>query len=879
MKIKELITTHVNADYDAMASMVAALKLYPDAFILFPGSAEPGGLQVLNKIINRIIHPEDLNKADFSEWKRLILVDTRNPKRLFGLEGFIQKHKPEIHAYDHHPEQAGDLKADVLFFKETGATTTIIVKILQEKNITLSPDEATLLMAGIYEDTGWLSYSSTTKDDYYACAWLLSFGVKFEEVRLLISKDMSRLQIKLLNELFVNMKIFSIYGKDIAITSAKSEEYVGDFALLVQKVRDIENVSAIFGIGAFGDKIYIVGRSRTPEVNVGEILSRFNGGGHIYAASATVREYTSYQVEEMLLAELKSKIEKPKSAKDIMSLPVKFVFPDTTVDEAKEVLTRYNINMVPVCEKKDGTLKIVGLISRQNVEKASFHGYKDSEVKNFMTTEFFSVTPDSTISEIKELIFRGRQRLLPVINSNDEPVGVITRTDFLRIIQDERIKEERVGEPKEEFTKEIKKIMTEFLDEVTMERLISIGELASTLGYNAYLLGGIVRDLLLRRKNYDVDIVVEGDGLKLAQKISSLLKAKTVEHKKFGTAQLIFQDGKKIDIATARIEYYPSPGSLPTVEKGSLKLDLYRRDFTINTLAVKLNPENFGELIDYFGGVRDLKEGVINVIHNLSFIEDPTRVFRAVRFEARFNFKISKHALYLIKNAVKMNVFEFLSGSRLFSELELILREDEPSRIFDRISELSIMEVIYKGLNWKSIKPIFLRAQDIVKWYELLYTGDVITKEVVFFLVLFNEFSFEEFKKVISHFAISGSFAKKITMAKEKEHTVAEQLKKAKNLSDYYFILRDMPKEIILYYMAKIDDENVRKGISAFFKELGNISIYLTGRDLIAMGYKPSRLFNDIFKAILRERINGKIKTKEDEVNFVKKQFPLEIIK
>lgn len=874
MKSIEIITTHVNADFDGIASLIAAKKLYPNAVILFPGTSEPNGIQLLEKITNNIILPEDLKKIDASQIKRLILVDTRNPKRLAGIEEVIAQHKPEIHIYDHHPEQMGDLKGDLLIYKETGATTTILVEIIKSKNIILSSDEATLLMTGIYEDTGWLSYSSTKAEDFTACAWLLQCGARLEEVRHLISRDMSKVQIKLLNELIENLKIFNVYGNEIAVTSATSEEYVGDFAVLVQKIKDIENLSVIFGIGRLGDKIYLVGRSRTPDVNVGEILSFFGGGGHAYAASANLKDYTIFQVEEMLLEELRNKIQKPKVAKDIMSLPVKYVLPDTTVDEAKEILTRYNINMVPVCEKIEGRLKIVGLISRQNVEKASFHGYQDNAVKDFMTTEFFSVGQDATLKDIQELIFRGRQRLLPVVGQGGEPLGVITRTDFLRIIQDERIKEEKVTEEREEFSKNLKKLMKEFLDEVTLERLISIGEVASDLGYNAYLLGGIVRDMLLRRKNYDVDIVVEGDGLKLVQKIASLLKAKVTVHKKFGTAQLIFDDGRKIDIATARIEYYPTPGSLPTVEKGSLKLDLYRRDFTINTLAVKLNPGNFGELMDFFGGVRDLKDGIIRVLHNLSFVEDPTRVFRAIRFEVRFNFKISKHALYLIKNAVKMNVFELLSGNRLFTEIELILKEEEPSKIFDRIAELSVMECIYNGMNWKSIRPVFLRAQDVVKWYELLYTGSVVSKEIIFFLALFNEYSFTAFKEIVKHFGITGLFAKKIFVAKEKENNTLEELKKAKDVAEIYFILKGLPLEAILYYMAKTDDEKVKKAISLFLKDLINVELALNGNDLIAMGYKPSKLFTKIFETLIRERVNGTVKTKEEEISFVKKHFP-----
>ena len=194
--------------------------------------------------------------------------------------------------------------------------------------------------------------------------------------------------------------------------------------------------------------------------------------------------------------------------------------------------------------------------------------------------------------------------------------------------------------------------------------------MAEGLGYGAYLVGGSVRDLLRGEENLDLDIVIEGDGIAFARVLGEKLGAKVRTHQKFATAQ-IFVDSLKLDVATARTEYYESPAALPKVETSSIKKDLYRRDFTINTLAVKLNSRDFGVLIDFFGGQRDLREKAIRVLHNLSFVEDPTRAFRAVRFAERFGFKISRHTENLIKSTLEMNLFDMLSGPRLFEELRL----------------------------------------------------------------------------------------------------------------------------------------------------------------------------------------------------------------
>ena len=188
------------------------------------------------------------------------------------------------------------------------------------------------------------------------------------------------------------------------------------------------------------------------------------------------------------------------------------------------------------------------------------------------------------------------------------------------------------------------------------------------MDFHAYLVGGFVRDLILRNDNLDVDVVIEGDAIAFAREMSKRLLKISV-HKEFGTAKVLFPDGFKVDVATASLEYYKAPAALPIVEHSSLKLDLYRRDFTINTLAISLNTNTFGELIDFFGAQLDIKEKSIRVLHSLSFVEDPTRVFRAVRFEQRFGFQIGKFTLNLIKNAVKMGFLTKIKGARLWREL------------------------------------------------------------------------------------------------------------------------------------------------------------------------------------------------------------------
>ena len=261
---------------------------------------------------------------------------------------------------------------------------------------------------------------------------------------------------------------------------------------------------------------------------------------------------------------------------------------------------------------------------------------------------------------------------------DNELKGAITRTDLLRILEDEIAKtvlEKLEFHEKYVKRKNVKRIMEERLSEEVLKKLEDIGNLADQLDYHAYLVGGFVRDMVLRDENYDIDIVIEGDGIIFAEEMSKRFHVKMRSHKEFATAKIIYPDGFKVDIASARLEYYKAPAALPVVEHSSLKLDLHRRDFTINTLAISLNKNTFGELIDFFGAQRDIKEKTIRVLHSLSFVEDPTRVFRAIRFELRFGFKIGKHTLDLIKNAVKLNFLAKIRGKRIWTELALILQE------------------------------------------------------------------------------------------------------------------------------------------------------------------------------------------------------------
>ena len=324
----------------------------------------------------------------------------------------------------------------------------------------------------------------------------------------------------------------------------------------------------------------------------------------------------------------------------------------------------------------------------------------------------------------------------------------ITRTDLLRVLQDEIVKS-MVGKMEHhevyQKRKNVRRLMEERLDEETFGKLISIGKLADHMGFHSYVVGGFVRDLLLRIDNLDVDIVIEGDGVRFAEEMTKEFGVKVRPHREFATAKVIYPDKFKIDIATARLEYYKAPAALPTVEHGSLKLDLYRRDFTINTLAISLNRNTFGELIDFFAAQRDIKDKTIRVLHSLSFVEDPTRIFRAIRFEYRFGFHISKHTMNLIKNAIKLDFFSRIKGRRLWAELALTLLEEDPEKILMRLQELDLLRFLSPYLRFRKEKErLFAQMHGVLQWYKLLYRAKACDRVQYYMLGLVDDMKLEE---------------------------------------------------------------------------------------------------------------------------------------
>ncbi|MBI5787833.1 MAG: CBS domain-containing protein [Candidatus Schekmanbacteria bacterium] len=866
----EIITSHMNADFDSLASMVAASKLHPEAKLVFLGAIGENLRHYLAR--HPEITPAKASRINLADIKRVILVDTNLGGHFGNFAQVFANPGIEVCLYDHHPRFQNSVKPKVEIIRSVGANTTLMVELLRRRKIPISPIEATLYAIGIYEDTGFLTFSSTTKNDMKAAAYLLDRGADLSQISDYIRHELSGEQIALLNDLMQNTQNIVIHDVQIAIAGASVENYVGEVAILAHKLRDIENADAVFVLINMENHLHLIARSRRAEVNVGELLKNFGGGGHATAASASIKDLSISQVQEKLLQLLREQIPPQKTAAQIMTSPVKTVLATATVQDAKTLLIRTNINNLPVVNTQK---KLLGIINRQIVDKALSHGLENYPVAEVMHCEVETVTLQDGLDTVKQRMMERHQQFLPVLRDH-KITGIITRTDLLRVLHEQFTPVPGPFAPESLHKKNMKGLLRERICPPILDVLLLAGEVADELGFGIYVVGGAVRDMLLRKENLDVDVVVENNGILFARRLADKVKGHFRSHEKFGTAVVVFPSGFKLDVATARTEYYQHPAALPIVEQSSIKQDLFRRDFTINALAIKINAGEFGDLLDYFGGQQDMKNGVIRVLHSLSLVEDPTRVFRAIRFEQRFGFHIGKHTLTLIKSAVKKDICAILDSSRLLNELSLIFQENEVCKAIARMQEFDLLKYIHPRLKLSAKDlAIFTQIKTVLDWYNLLFLHRSAERWILFLLGFADFLTLEECRELNQRLGLTNRYAQLVIKSHQLVKTTLHQLQRQKDMfpSRIYILLHTVLLDILLLILAKSQAPLARQRLSLYLTKLQHKHTLIGGWELKEMGFPPGPIFSQIKEELLHARLDGKIKSKEDELNYVRERF------
>lgn len=868
----EVITTHVNADFDSFASAVAAQKIYPDAKIVLTG-AQNRNVREFLALHDDVIETFDIRHIDKKTVSRLIVVDTKIGRRIGELQELAYRPGVEVFTFDHHPPTPEDIPITRDFSETVGATTTILTKIVRDKGLSLTPFEATLFALGIHEDTGSLTFKTTTYDDAHALAYLMANGANIEMIHRFLNPALAPEQHTLFDTLLHAATVADVYGAQVMITGAEVDEYIEGGSVVASKLADLENMEAVFALLEHEDRIYIIGRSRTDTIDVGTILEGLGGGGHAQAASAVVREADAGTVRERLLKEVYEHAKPPLMARQIMSSPVRTIDAGVSIRDANKLMIKYGYSGFPVLE--DGML--VGLIGRREIDKAAHHGLSHAPVKGFMMRRIEPISPDSLLPDIQRLLSDEDIGRVPVVDDG-RVIGIVSRTDVLKALGGaeyfNRSKQYRMAKPQYSRGEVAQRIKT-LLPKEVQALLRAVGDLADEAGFSVYLVGGIVRDLLLNQRNLDVDIVVEGDAIEFAGIAATHLRARMRPHHKFGTAAVILRDGFRVDFASARSEFYERPAALPQVEPTSIRQDLARRDFSINAMAVSLTAKDYGKLLDFFNGQRDLKNGRIRILHNLSFIEDPTRIFRGVRFEQRLGFKLESETEEMLKKAIDMELIGHLSEARIRDELLLILGEDAPFKILKRLEELGALKILEPGVTIDaSLTSLFANIDNAIRELDHYFAVRV-QKKMVYLAALLRNLGARELEAWADRMKLRKSDKVRLSELVTIVPKVVIELEDAVKMrnSDLYKLLNPLSPEALVFTYAITVKQKARKRIEYYLSSLRGVKLSVDGRILRKMGFPPSHVYNVVLRELLFAKLDGKVATPEEELEFVRGRF------
>jgi tRNA nucleotidyltransferase (CCA-adding enzyme) len=603
----------------------------------------------------------------------------------------------------------------------------------------------------------------------------------------------------------------------------------------------------------------------------------------------------SQAILKQLLDGVKAQIPHPLTARDLMSSPVRTILPETTIAEAQRILLRYGHSGLSVVDAQG---QLVGIISRRDLDIALHHGFSHAPVKGYMTTNLKTITPDTTLPQIESLMVTYDIGRLPVLE-NGQLVGLVTRTDVLRELHQER-DEDGGGEEVQRGKSNINLPQLQNKLAPQLWQLLTIAsQEAEKRGWHLYLVGGAVRDLLLADAAgslmiKDIDLVVDGfhksadvgAGVELAKALQQLYPAARLEiHGAFQTAALLWHkdpelDSLWVDIATARTEFYPYPAANPEVEASSIRQDLYRRDFTINAIALRLTSPRSGELLDFFGGLLDLQAKQIRVLHANSFIEDPTRIYRGVRFAVRFGFEIEPQTEEFIRYAINSGVYDRTSQensrtpalqTRLKTELKHILEAPYWKSALQLLDNLGALQCIHPTLKLDGSLLRQLRLlerclrrfdaeQTLIHWQMRLEA-------------LIAHLAPEYRVKVAKNLQLQEDSILRLKNLVQSFSQVIEYLPTLQRPSQIVQLLRqyDLP---ILILIALQSPRSLRHQIWEYLTVWANVQPLLNGNDLKKLGYKPGPQYRQILDDVVAATLDGVIKDRAEAEEFLAQHYP-----
>jgi tRNA nucleotidyltransferase (CCA-adding enzyme) len=846
----DVIVTHTNTDFDAFAAMLAARRLYPGAVVALSGS--------LNRNVRDFyrLHAEELGiaepgRVELDRIDRLIVVETTAPERLGDFERVARDPKVETVVFDHHAEEEplDWVKPENVVRSGDGALTTTLVGILAEREIVPTALEATVFALGIHEDTGSLGYPGVTLRDAEALTWCLRHGASQDMVAQYLHAPLAEGERALLDALLGAAQIERVEGFDVLVTAVAWPEYVDGISNLAHKLVDLTDCRALVCLVEMDERVFCVVRTRVAELDAAKIAAALGGGGHAQAASAIHRGPLE-EARRRVLDALPGAVSPRLTAEDVMSRPARFVSPEDTVAHAMVLCQRHRQSGIQVGEPA----RLVGIVTREDLDKAIGHGLSHAPVKSVMSSEVVTCPEDAPVPELMRLLASSDAGRVPVVRDG-AVVGVVTRSDLLRALEEPGVDGGERATPN----------LAEKLD--ALPDLQPVFEAVQAVGERfegVYLVGGAVRDVLMSEPNFDVDIAVEGDGIAFGQALARALGGRAVPHEKFGTA-IVKYAGGRVDVASTRTEFYDYPGALPTVEQASIRQDLYRRDFTVNAMAVSLKGDDFGRLVDYFGGYRDLEHAVVRVLHNLSFIDDPTRIFRAIRYENRYGFRMDAHTAALARACVEMDLVGELSSARLRDELQALLSEERVGEAVLRMAELGIDRAVHPHLAADDEAVRLIETLDELRTRYAREAPPWRLRLAALARRLPPDELYEWFDRLKLRRRDADLIADAVA--------VAPRLRELAAGTDEPAALRALvephdPDGALLALAGA--DEAAAARLRRYFEELRGVRLEISGGDLAALGVGESPRVGAILEELLRRKLNGELDGRAAEIEAAK---------
>nr|WP_290228108.1 CBS domain-containing protein [Trichocoleus desertorum] len=911
----DLVLCHTTADFDTLGAAVGLTRLQPGARIVLSGGSHPAvhDFLALHRdeyplIERRSVSPEQI--------RSLAVVDAQRRDRIGKTAEWLDLPGIEITVYDHHLNTESDIPGTSFRVEPVGATSTLIAEQLQAQGVKLTPAEATVMALGVHVDTGSLTYDHATARDAMALAWLMAQGASLKVIAEYIDPGLS----PQLQELFAialdKLQTEDIQGYQVAWVLLQPGAYIPGLSSLAARIAELTESDALLlaahypvraGEGEDADlddtRLSVIGQSQIEGTDLNELFKPLGGGGHPKAAALTLRGVDPESVLQQIRLGLGQQIPQPPTARELMSSPVRTIRPETTINEAQRILLRYGHSGLSVVDVED---QLVGIISRRDLDIALHHGFGHAPVKGYMTTNLKMITPETLLPDIESLMVTYDIGRLPVLE-NQQLVGIVTRTDVLRQLHQMQrpastgvpgtgVHGGHISPTRAPLQEQLKARLVPQLWSV----LAAAAQQAEARGWHLYLVGGAVRDLLLADPEdalliSDIDLVVdgyhralqEGAGVELARALQQQYPQSRLDvHGQFQTAALLWHkdpelDSLWVDIATARTEFYPYPAANPEVEASSIRQDLYRRDFTINALAIRLTAPRSGELLDFFGGLLDLRSRQIRVLHANSFIEDPTRIYRAVRFAVRLGFEIDPQTEGYIRHAIDSGVYDRVQDennrapalqTRLKSELKYILAAPYWQSALQLLADLEALRCIHPTLTltpklWHQMRLMsrwlrrFDRSNTLVHWQMLLE-------------VLIADLAPEYRGKIAANLQLPVNSIACLQKLAAAQADITDHLSEFQKPSQIVQLLSQYD-QATLVLIAVQAPRSVRRLIWRYLVCWAQVKPLLDGNNLKALGYKPSRQFKQILSDLTAATLDGVISDRASATAFLAQHYPL----